>query len=71
MNIQTETRPQLKAKDAPAAGLFVFQFESLSRNRLGYARGLSAMADDPALAKGLNVRAGEITNAAVAAAFAA
>lgn len=43
-----EREAQYKAKDAPAAGLFVFQFESLSRNRLGYARGLAAMARDPA-----------------------
>jgi hypothetical protein len=28
-------------------GLFVYQFESLSRNRLGYDRGLEAMAGDP------------------------
>jgi len=29
-------------------GLFLFQFESLSRNRLHYDRGLGAMAEDPA-----------------------
>jgi hypothetical protein len=29
------------------AGLFVYQFETLSRNRLGYADGLTAMAGDP------------------------
>jgi hypothetical protein len=29
------------------AGLFVYQFETLSRNRLGYADGLAAMAGDP------------------------
>jgi hypothetical protein len=28
-------------------GLFVFQFEALSRNRLGYTRGLAAVAADP------------------------
>jgi hypothetical protein len=28
-------------------GLFIFQFESLSRNRLGYTKGLTAMARDP------------------------
>ncbi len=28
-------------------GLFVFQFEALSRNRLGYNKGLDAMAADP------------------------
>src|SRR4051794_1980267 len=30
-----------------AAGLFVYQFETLSRNRLGYGDGLTAMAGDP------------------------
>jgi hypothetical protein len=29
------------------AGLFVYQFETLSRNRLGYSEGLSSMAGDP------------------------
>ena len=29
------------------AGLFVYQFETLSRNRLGYGDGLTAMAGDP------------------------
>jgi hypothetical protein len=29
------------------AGLFVYQFETLSRNRLGYAEGLTAMRGDP------------------------
>jgi hypothetical protein len=29
------------------AGLFVYQFETLSRNRLGYGEGLTAMAGDP------------------------
>jgi hypothetical protein len=29
------------------AGLFVYQFESLSRNRLGYGEGLTAMRGDP------------------------
>jgi hypothetical protein len=34
--------------DTPTtAGLFVYQFETLSRNRLGYADGLTAMAGDP------------------------
>jgi hypothetical protein len=28
-------------------GLFVYQFESIMRNRLGYTQGLEAMADDP------------------------
>ena len=43
-----EREAQYKAKGASLAGLFVFQFESLSRNRLGYAKGLAAMAQDPA-----------------------
>ena len=30
------------------AGLFVYQFESIARNRLGYGPGLEAMAGDPA-----------------------
>lgn len=34
--------------DAPTqAGLFVYQFEAISRNRLGYGKGLDAMALDP------------------------
>jgi hypothetical protein len=34
--------------DGPAlAALFVFQFEALARNRLGYNKGLAAMAADP------------------------
>lgn len=34
--------------DGPTpAGLFVYQFEALSRNRLGYGAGLDAMAADP------------------------
>jgi hypothetical protein len=34
--------------DAPSLpGLFVYQFEALSRNRLGYNKGLEAMAADP------------------------
>ncbi|WP_165250099.1 hypothetical protein [Paludisphaera soli] len=42
-----EREVEYKAKGASLAGLFIFQFESLSRNRLGYAKGLAAMADDP------------------------
>jgi hypothetical protein len=30
-----------------AAGLFVYQFEALSRNRLGYEQGLTSMSGDP------------------------
>ncbi len=29
------------------AGLFAYQFESISRNKLGYDRGMEAMAQDP------------------------
>lgn len=36
-----------KAQGATAAGLFVYQFESISRNRLGYDRGMAAMSADP------------------------
>jgi hypothetical protein len=37
-----------KSKDAGVQGIFLFQFETLCRNRLGYNQGLSAMAGDPA-----------------------
>jgi hypothetical protein len=40
-----EREAKFKAEGLPA--LFVFQFEALSRNRLGYTRGLAAMAGDP------------------------
>jgi hypothetical protein len=36
-----------RADEPTTAGLFVYQFEAISRNRLGYNRGLEAMADDP------------------------
>ena len=36
-----------KAGGAGPSGLFVFQFESISRHRLGYDGGLPAMAGDP------------------------
>jgi hypothetical protein len=35
------------AGPASSAGLFVYQFETLSRNRLGYGDGLTAMSGDP------------------------
>ena len=38
---------EYRAGTLTPAGLFVFQFECLSRNRLGYDRGMEAMADDP------------------------
>ena len=41
-------REALFRANAPTpAGLFVYQFEVLSRNRLGYDRGLAGMAADP------------------------
>lgn len=36
-----------RAQAAPPAGLFVFQFEVLCRNRLKYDKGFAAMAADP------------------------
>ncbi len=36
------------AKEPSRQGLFVFQFECVARNRLGYDAGMSRMADDPA-----------------------
>ncbi len=42
-----EREAKYRADGPTTAGLFVYQFEALSRNRLGYGRGLDAMADDP------------------------
>jgi hypothetical protein len=42
-----EREAKYKSENLSLAGLFIFQFESLSRNRLGYTRGLTAMAQDP------------------------
>ncbi len=39
---------QYRAADGSPAGLFLYQFETLCRNRLRYDRGLDAMAADPA-----------------------
>ncbi len=36
-----------RAAGATPQGLFLFEFESLARNRLGYERGLEAMAGGP------------------------
>jgi hypothetical protein len=38
---------QYKADNVTPQGLFLFQFETLSRNRLRYDHGLAAIADDP------------------------
>jgi hypothetical protein len=42
-----EREAKFKADGPTKAGLFVYQFEAVSRNRLGYTPGLRAMADDP------------------------
>jgi hypothetical protein len=42
-----EREAQFRADNPTPAGLFVFQFEAISRNRLGYHHGLAAMAGDP------------------------
>lgn len=42
-----EREAKFKADGPTLPGLFVYQFEALSRNRLGYGKGLEAMAADP------------------------
>jgi hypothetical protein len=42
-----EREADYRAKQITPAGLFVYQFEGLSRNRLGYDEGLACMAGDP------------------------
>jgi hypothetical protein len=42
-----EREARFKADGPTLPGLFVYQFEAVSRNRLGYGTGLAAMADDP------------------------
>jgi hypothetical protein len=42
-----EREATYRAGQPTEAGLFVYQFEALSRNRLGYDGGLTAMAQDP------------------------
>src|SRR6185503_11302873 len=37
-----------RANEPTRQGIFLYQFEALSRNRLGYDRGLEAVAGDPA-----------------------
>lgn len=41
-----EREATYKAGDPSPAGLFVYQFETIARNRLGYDQGLAAMAAD-------------------------
>ncbi len=42
------TEAEYRAGNATPQGIFLYQFESISRNRLGYDRGLEAVAGDPA-----------------------
>jgi hypothetical protein len=42
-----EREARFKSEQPSQVGLFVYQFETLSRNRLGYGKGLAAMAGDP------------------------
>jgi hypothetical protein len=42
-----EREAKYKAEAPSLPGLFVYQFETLSRNRLGYNKGLEAIAADP------------------------
>ena len=39
---------EYRAAEPTRQGIFLYQFEALSRNRLGYDRGLEAIARDPA-----------------------
>ena len=42
-----EREAKFKSEGPALAALFVYQFEALARNRLGYNKGLAAMAADP------------------------
>jgi hypothetical protein len=42
-----EREAQYRAGEPTRPGLFVYQFETLSRNKLGYDEGLGCMAEDP------------------------
>jgi hypothetical protein len=42
-----EREAKYRSETATPSGLFVYQFECLARNRLGYERGLEAIANDP------------------------
>ena len=42
-----EREAKFKSEGPSLPALFVFQFEALSRNRLGYTKGLAGMAADP------------------------
>lgn len=43
-----EREAEFRAESPPTAGLFIYQFECLARNNLGYTDGLAAVAADPA-----------------------
>jgi hypothetical protein len=47
-----EREAKFKGEGPSLPALFVYQFEALSRNRLGYTRGLAAMAADPLYTEG-------------------
>ena len=42
-----EREARYRGENGKPAGLFVYQFECLSRNRLGYDRGMTAISEDP------------------------
>ncbi|MBV9126197.1 MAG: hypothetical protein JO112_22845 [Planctomycetes bacterium] len=42
-----EREAQYRAHQPTPSGLFIYQFEAISRNRLGYEEGFQAMAQDP------------------------
>ena len=42
-----ERESQYRAESSTPAGLFIYQFECIARNRLGYDNGMFAMAGDP------------------------
>ncbi len=42
-----ESEAAYRSRTPTPSGLFVYQFECIARNRLGYAEGLRAMANDP------------------------
>lgn len=42
-----EREARYRSESATAAGLFIYQFECVARNRLGYHHGLEAIANDP------------------------
>ena len=47
LEILSEQEAEYRAKGASPQGIFLFQFEAICRNRLGYDRGLDAVAGDP------------------------